>query len=215
MRWDTDAGPRLHEPERTLLRPQPHVDAFDRRPDLAAADLRQWSCTAVAKTFTLRLSCEGFPQREITSPSSSVLATAGASSRRSRAGDTCVRDAVGARRHRSRALDAAFPLGEVLKRAGLSRRAVDVMPSGLDATVVLGWCRLRARATTHTDLEGARRRTAWVLEMNGKPMCRPITASRCGCSCPAGSGWRTSSGSGRSRSPTSPSSRCGTHSSTS
>jgi DMSO/TMAO reductase YedYZ molybdopterin-dependent catalytic subunit len=51
------------------------------------------------------------------------------------------------------------PLGELLERAGISRRAVDVMPEGLDATVVSGGVdqghvrrplSIEKRSTTHS-----------------------------------------------------------------
>jgi DMSO/TMAO reductase YedYZ molybdopterin-dependent catalytic subunit len=61
------------------------------------------------------------------------------------------------------------PLAEVLKRAGLSRRAVDVMPSGLDATVVSGgidYGHVRRPIPIAKALDDA----LLVLEMNGEPL---------------------------------------------
>jgi DMSO/TMAO reductase YedYZ molybdopterin-dependent catalytic subunit len=61
------------------------------------------------------------------------------------------------------------PLAEVLKRAGLSRRAVDVMPYGLDANVVSGgidYGHVRRPIPIEKALDDA----LLVLEMNGEPL---------------------------------------------
>ena len=61
------------------------------------------------------------------------------------------------------------PLAEVLRRAGLSRRAVDVMPSGLDANVVTGgvdYGHVRRPIPIAKALDDA----LLVLEMNGQPL---------------------------------------------
>jgi DMSO/TMAO reductase YedYZ molybdopterin-dependent catalytic subunit len=61
------------------------------------------------------------------------------------------------------------PLKEVLRRAGLSRRAVDVMPYGLDATVVsngIDYGHVRRPIPVGKALDDA----LLVLEMNGQPL---------------------------------------------
>ena len=52
------------------------------------------------------------------------------------AGHAGARDAVEARRRSASRAGRGVPLAEVLERAGLRRRAVDVMPEGLDPNVV-------------------------------------------------------------------------------
>jgi DMSO/TMAO reductase YedYZ molybdopterin-dependent catalytic subunit len=61
------------------------------------------------------------------------------------------------------------PLVEVLKRAGLSRRAVDVMPSGLDPNVVTGGVAF-GHVRRPIPIEKALDDALLVLEMNGKPL---------------------------------------------
>src|SRR4029077_7645349 len=61
------------------------------------------------------------------------------------------------------------PLAEVLKRAGLSSRAVDVMPSGLDATVVSGGVAYRD-VRRPIPIAKALDDALLVLERNGEPL---------------------------------------------
>lgn len=61
------------------------------------------------------------------------------------------------------------PLASLLYRAGLRCEAVDVMPVGLDASVVSGGCRPGPRPAPAPGRQGARRR-ARRLEMNGEPL---------------------------------------------
>jgi DMSO/TMAO reductase YedYZ molybdopterin-dependent catalytic subunit len=77
-------------------------------------------------------------------------------------------DRLVCRRGRSRRLSSARATGEILERAGIRRDAVDVMPSGLDPTVVSGGVdvgHVRRPLPMSKALDDA----ILALEMNGSP----------------------------------------------
>jgi DMSO/TMAO reductase YedYZ molybdopterin-dependent catalytic subunit len=103
-------------------------------------------------------------------------------------------------------------LSEVLERAGIKRNAVDVLPVGLDASVVTGGVDYGHVRRPLPVSKASTRRLAGLRDERREPL--PPDHGSTGSSCRAGSGSRASSGSARSRSPTSLCSRPGTRSGT-
>ena len=131
MRWEAMRDQGYRVAERALLRPQPHRDAAHRPGDLPAASCSAAGCGARARSASRDL--HRLPSRELTA----FIECAGngrsffASQQGTPApGSAWKLGAIGVARWRG------VPLAEVLERAGLRRRAVDVMPEGLDANVV-------------------------------------------------------------------------------
>src|SRR4051812_46019599 len=133
MRWDSMAGLGYQTPnERFFVRDHtatPVIDARAWQLEVFGSGLQ-----GPGRTFTYD-QLRRLPQREVVA--SIECAGNGRSFFASQQGTAAPGTqwglgAIGVARWRG------VPLAEVLKRAGISRRAVDVMPSGLDPTVVSG-----------------------------------------------------------------------------
>ena len=176
MRWDSVAGLGYTTAnERFFVRDHtgtPVIDAVD----VAAARVRERPARAAhgrqRAQLHLLATCAGCRPRR-SRRSSSAPATAAASSRAQQGtpapGTQWKLGAVG-----RRALDAAFRSRHVLERAGLERwRAVDVMPEGLDSTVVVNGVDHGPRPPAAAGREGTRRRAARVRDERPAAAVRP------------------------------------------
>ena len=194
MRWDP-LRPSVTDAERALLRPRPHGTPII---DPASWWLRVFGTglrgDAAGLTFDARTrapAADDHPGDRVRRQRPQLLRLASKGRRR--------RDAVGARRDRGGAW-RGVPLVDSVRARGHQARAVDVMPR---ASTRRG--RRAASTTGHVrrPIPSRRRSTTRCVayEMNGQPL-PTTTASRPALIVPAGSGSPTSSGSGRSRSPT-------------
>ena len=153
-------------PTSEVLRPQPHRHAGDRRRATWRLQRLRQRPAPTRRAVVLARRPARLPSREhpgVIECAGNGRSLFGSQQGTPAAGSAWKLGAIGVARWRG------VPLREVLERAGITRRAVDVLPEGLDATVVAGGAD-QGHVRRPLPVEKALDDALLAYEMNGAPL---------------------------------------------